>query len=245
MQNSNENNGQFSRIKMLVGDNSLKKLQNSHVAVFGVGGVGSAVVEALARGGVGKISIIDGDKVSVTNINRQLIATHKTVDMPKVEAAKLRLIEINPDIEVVLYNFFYVEETEFNFSCIDYVVDAIDMVSSKLLIAGKCREYGIPLISCMGTANKFCPEMFVVTDIKNTSYCPLARVMRRELKKRGIDSLKVVYSTEQASKPIETDDTKPVEFYKKQTPGSMSFVPPVAGFICAGEVIKDILKNSY
>lgn len=235
---------QFSRIALLTGKENVEKLNNSHVAVFGIGGVGAAVAEALARSGIGKISLIDGDTVSITNINRQLIATHTTVDMPKTEAAKLRLEDINPELETVLYPFFYTAETEFDFSGLDYVVDAIDMVSSKLLIAEKCREYGIPLISCMGTANKFDPTKFIVTDIKNTSYCPLARVMRRELKKRGIDSLKVVYSTEVAAKPTEVSAEPPTEFYKKQTPGSMSFVPPVAGFVCAGEVIKDIIGFS-
>lgn len=232
---------QFSRIALLTGKEAVEKLNNSHVAVFGIGGVGAAVAEALVRGGVGKISLIDGDTVSITNINRQLIATSGTVGMLKVDAAKMRLEDIYPNLETMLYPFFYTAETEFDFSGIDYVVDAIDMVSSKLLIAEKCREFGIPLISCMGTANKFDPTKFVVTDIKNTSYCPLARVMRRELKKRGIDSLKVVYSTEEAAKPVETTEQAPAEFYKKQTPGSMSFVPPVAGFICAGEVIKDII----
>ena len=232
---------QFSRIALLTGTEAVEKLNNSHVAVFGIGGVGAAVAEALVRGGVGKISLIDGDTVSITNVNRQLIATHGTVNMPKTEAAKIRLEDINPGLETVLYPFFYTAETEFDFDGFDYVVDAIDMVSSKLLIAEKCREHGIPLISCMGTANKFDPTKFVVTDIKNTSYCPLARVMRRELKKRGIDSLKVVYSTEEAAKPLEQSNEAPAEFYKKQAPGSMSFVPPVAGFICAGEVIKDII----
>jgi len=232
---------QFSRIALLTGSKAVEKLNNSHVAVFGIGGVGAAVAEALVRGGIGKISLIDGDTVSVTNINRQLIATYDTVGMPKTEAAKMRLEEINPALETVVYPFFYTTETEFVFEGLDYVVDAIDMVSSKLLIAEKCREYNIPLISCMGTANKFDPTKFVVTDIKNTSYCPLARVMRRELKKRGIDALKVVYSTEEAAKPAEHTSEAPAEFYKKQVPGSMSFVPPVAGFICAGEVIKDII----
>lgn len=231
---------QFSRISMLTGADALERLNCTHVAVFGAGGVGASVIEALARGGVGKISIIDGDTVNVTNINRQLIATHSTVGMLKTQAASRRVADINPDCVVKEYPFFYTEKEQMDFSDADYVVDAIDMVSAKLLIIEQCKKLSIPIISCMGTANKLDPTGFVVTDIKNTSYCPLARVMRRELKNRGIDSLKVVYSAEQALKPIENAPCGEDE-YKKQIPGSMSFVPPVAGFICAGEVIKDII----
>lgn len=231
---------QFSRISLLTGADALEKLNCTHVAVFGAGGVGACVIEALARGGVGKISIIDGDTVNVTNINRQLIATHSTVGMLKTQASAKRVADINPDCTVKEYPFYYTEEGQLDFSDADYVVDAIDMVSAKLLIIGQCKKMNIPVISCMGTANKLDPTGFVVTDIKNTSYCPLARVMRRELKKRGIDSLKVVYSAEQALNPNK-DELLSGDEYKKQIPGSMSFVPPVAGFICAGEVIKDII----
>ncbi len=231
-------NEQFSRISLLTGEEAVEKLQGVRVAVFGLGGVGACVAEALARGGVGGLSLIDGDTVNITNINRQLIATHSTVGMLKTEASKIRIDDINPECQVKTYPFFYTEEGQFDFSDIDYVVDAIDMVSSKLLIIEQCRKYGVPVISCMGTANKLDATKFVVTDIKKTSYCPLARVMRSELKKRGIDKLKVVYSTEQALKPKAQNNG---DVYKKQIPGSMSFVPPVAGFICAGEVIKDII----
>lgn len=232
-------NEQFSRIALLTGSEAVEKLESIHVAVFGVGGVGASVIEGLCRGGIGNISIIDGDTVNITNINRQLIALHSTVGQLKTEVAARRMLDINPACRVKTYSFYYTEEGQFDFSDVDYVVDAIDMVSAKLLIAEQCKKAGIPLISCMGTANKLDPTKFEVTDISKTSYCPLARVMRRELKKRGIDSLKVVYSTEQAIKPIcENSDAK------KQTPGSMSFVPQVAGFICAGEVIKDIMRRN-
>ncbi|MBE6688545.1 MAG: tRNA threonylcarbamoyladenosine dehydratase [Ruminococcaceae bacterium] len=227
-------NEQFSRISLLTGSEALEKLNGIHVAVFGIGGVGASVIEALCRGGVGKLSIIDGDTVNITNINRQLIATHSTVGMLKTDAAYARLKDINPNCIVEKYPFFYTSEEQFDFSDVDYVVDAIDMVSAKLIIIEQCKKLGIPVISCMGTANKLDATGFEVADIKKTSYCPLARVMRRELKKRGIDSLKVVYSPHEPVKPSGiTDGNKVV--------GSMSFVPPVAGFICAGEVIKDII----
>ncbi len=232
-------NEQFSRIALLCGSEAVEKLSGIHVAVFGIGGVGASVIEGLCRGGIGKLSIIDGDTVNVTNINRQLIAFHSTIGRLKTEAAASRIADINPNCEVKAYPFYYTAAEQFDFSDVDYAVDAIDMVSAKLLIAEQCQKHNVPLISCMGTANKIDPTKFEVTDIKNTSYCPLARVMRRELKKRGIDKLKVVYSTEQAIKP----HTQIIDSASgKQTPGSMSFVPQVAGFICAGEVIKDIMR---
>lgn len=233
-------NEQFSRIFLLTGRETVERLRGIHVAVFGTGGVGASVVEGLVRGGISRLSLIDGDTVNITNLNRQLIATHSTVGMLKTDAAKARVMDINPECRVDTYPIYYTVEGQFDFSDVDYVVDAIDMVSAKLLIIEQCQKLDIPIISCMGTANKLDPTKFVVTDIKNTSYCPLARVMRRELKKRGIDRLKVVYSTEQALKPISDEPQEP-GVYKKQIPGSMSFVPPVAGFICAGEVIKDII----
>lgn len=230
-------NEQFSRISLLTGRQAVENLQKIHVAVFGIGGVGCCVVEALARGGIGKISLIDGDTVSITNLNRQLIALHSTIGRSKTSVAKERILDINPDCCVVEYPIFYTQKDQFDFSDVDYVVDAIDMVKSKVLIISQCKQHGIPVISCMGTANKLDATKFVVTDIKNTSYCPLARIMRRELKSIGVESLKVVYSTQQPVKPLQdcqSDNT---------APGSMSFVPPVAGFICAGEVIKDIIYN--
>ena len=227
----------FQRSEMLIGKDALTKLKNSHVAIFGVGGVGGCVLEGLVRGGVGKLSIFDNDNVCESNINRQIIATTKTVGQSKVDVAKTRATEINPDVIVYSHKIFVGKDNIdiIDFSGFDYVVDAIDTVTAKLLIIEKCKQYDIPIISSMGTGNKLDPTAFVITDISKTSVWPLAKVMRYELKIRGIKGVIVLYSQE---KPIEisTDTSE-----RKQPPASISFVPTVAGFIISGQVIKDII----
>ena len=215
---------EFERTEQLLG--SLEKLNNAHVAVFGVGGVGGYVVEALVRSGVGEITVVDKDVVSLSNINRQIIALHSTVGMPKVEVLKARALDINPSVKVNTYEMFFLPETasSFDFSVFDYVVDCVDTVAAKIEIAVRAKEAGVPVISAMGAGNKLDPTLFEVDDIYNTSVCPLCRVMRKELKSRGVDSLKVVYSKEE---PIRTEGV-----------GSVAFVPSVMGLIIAGEVIK-------
>ena len=233
----------FVRTAMLIGEESVKKLNNSFVCVFGVGGVGGYCAEALARSGVGKITVVDNDKIAVSNINRQIIATFSTVGELKVDAVKKRLLDINPKIIVTALPDFFGTETadKYDFSSFDYVVDAIDTVSAKLLLAEKCNAAGVKLISAMGAGNKLDPIAFKVADISKTSVCPLAKVMRRELKKRGISHLKVVYSEEQPATPIaELNSEK--NTVRRQTPSSISFVPPVVGMIIASEVIKDLIK---
>lgn len=227
----------FERSELLIGKENTEKLKHSRVAVFGVGGVGSYTVEALVRGGIGHISVFDGDVVSESNINRQLIATTGNIGKDKVEVCKERALQINPDIDFYAEKIFYCKENEnqIDFSQFDYVVDAIDTVSSKLLIIEKSKKSEVPIISCMGTGNKLNPTQFEIADIFKTSVCPLARVMRYELKKRGIKNVKVLYSKEE---PIKTDLTE----NGKSVPGSISFVPSVAGLIIAGEVIKDIIE---
>ena len=227
----------YERTELLLGSGAYETLSSKRVAVFGVGGVGGYTVEALARAGVGTLDLIDSDCVCLSNINRQIIATRKTLGMLKVDAAAERCRDINPDIKVNTYPVFFLPENaeDFDFSKYDYVVDAVDTVSAKIGIAQKAKELGVPAISSMGAGNKLHPEFLEVADIYETSVCPLARVMRRELKKRGINSLKVVYSKEP---PAETN--APVENGKK-IPGSVSFVPSAAGLIIAGEVIKDLL----
>ncbi len=224
---------QFSRTELLFGKKAMERLSSSRVAVFGIGGVGGFTVEALARSGVGAIDLIDHDKVCLTNINRQIIATHKTVGKYKVDAAAERILEINPDCKVTAHKIFYMPDTQdgFDFSPFDYIVDAIDTVTGKLLIAENAVECGVPVISCMGAGNKLDPTAFEVADIFETSVCPLAKVMRRELKKRGIERLKVVYSKEEPKKPVATEP---------RVPASNAFVPSVAWLIIAGEVIKDL-----
>lgn len=230
----------FKRTEMLLGSDAIKRLGASAVAVFGAGGVGGAAIEALARGGVGRIDIIDNDTVSQSNINRQIIATHSTVGMLKTEAAKKRILEINPECEVNIFNTFILPENidGFDFSPYNYVIDAIDTVSGKIAIIERCNKEKIPMISSMGTGNKLDPTLFEITDIYKTSVCPLARVMRTEMKKRGIKKLKVLYSKEEPLKPLISETTE----RGKAVPGSVSFVPPVAGMIIAGEVIKDLIK---
>ena len=228
---------QFSRTENLIGSNAIDILKKSRVAVFGIGGVGGYTVEALARAGVGSIDIIDNDNVSVTNLNRQIIATHSTVGKPKTEVLKNRLLDINPDIKAEVFNTFFMPENsnEFDFSVYDYIVDAVDTVTAKIELAVKANESNVPIISSMGTGNKLDPTRFEVTDLYKTSVCPLAKVMRYELKKRGIKKLKVVYSKEEPKK-IGTPPSR--------VPASISFVPPTAGLIIAGEVIKDLIKNA-
>lgn len=237
---------QFIRTQMLVGKQGIEKLKNSTVAVFGVGGVGGYTVEALARSGVGTIVIIDNDTVSLSNINRQIIATHDTLGMLKTDAAEMRIKSINPDCTVIKHNYFFLPENadSFDFSKYDYVVDAIDTVSGKIELVMKTISEGTPIISSMGAGNKLDPTQFEVADISKTSVCPLARVMRRELKKRGVNHLKVVYSKEQAVTPFDFDDlTDEKDFARRRAlPGSVAFVPSVAGLIIAGEVIKDLTK---
>ena len=225
---------EFCRTERLLGSAALEKLNKSRVAVFGIGGVGGHAAEALVRSGIGALDIIDGDEVALSNINRQIIALHSTVGMAKTEAAAARLLDINPELVLRKYQFRLSEETvgEFDFSDYDYAVDAIDDVRAKVLLAVKCKESGTPLISSMGAGNKIDPTKFQVADIYKTSVCPLARVMRRELKLRGIERLKVVYSTELPHAP-----TKECE---RVVPASCAFVPSVAGLIIAGEVVKDL-----
>ena len=232
---------QFSRTQLLFGQEAMEKLKGSRVAVFGIGGVGGYCVEALARSGVGTLDLIDDDTVNITNLNRQIIATHATLGMDKVDAAKERVLSINPGTVVHTHKTFYLPETagEFDFTQYDYVVDAIDTVTGKLMLVQAAKEAGTPVISCMGAGNKLDPTAFEVADISKTSVCPLARIMRKELGKRGIKHLKVVYSKELALTPApaeEEDGAHP----KRQTPGSNAFVPAVAGLILAGEVVKDL-----
>lgn len=233
---------QFSRTEMLIGEEALTKLKNSCVAVFGVGGVGGYTVEALARSGVGTIHLIDNDTVALTNLNRQIIATHKTIGMHKTLAAKDRILSINPECKVFTHNVFYTPETSdtFDFSEFDYVVDAIDTVTGKIGLVMQAQAADVSIISSMGTGNKMDPTKFQVADIYKTSVCPLAKVMRHELKKRGIKKLKVVYS-EELPTLTKTPSEESVA-HRRSVPASNSFVPPVAGLIIAGEVIKDLIK---
>ena len=259
---------QFSRTQLLYGAEAMKNIASCRVAVFGVGGVGGYVVEALARSGIGALDIIDNDKVCLSNINRQIIATRKTVGQYKVDVAEERIKEINPECEVRTYKVFYLPETQdqFDFSEYDYVVDAIDTVTGKLTIIENAKKAGVPVISSMGAGNKKNPAAFEVADIYETSVCPLAKVMRRECKKRGIDSLKVVYSKEPPLRPLEDEvgsseeagigasdtdssvsdtgsgslETAETNTRRRAVPGSTAFVPSVAGLIIAGEIINDL-----
>lgn len=232
--------GPFSRTQLLYGEEAMKRFASARVAVFGIGGVGGYVVEALARSGIGALDLIDHDTVSLTNLNRQIIATMDTIGEMKVDVAARRVASISPDCTVRTYPVFYLPETQdqFDFTLYDYVVDAIDTVTGKLAIIENAKKAGVPVISSMGAGNKIHPAMFEVADIYQTSVCPLAKVMRRECKKRGIDSLKVVYSKEQALTP--SGETKEEVSGKKVIPGSTAFVPSVAGLIIAGEIINDL-----
>lgn len=233
----------FSRLELMLGEDAVAKLKSSRVAVFGVGGVGGYVVEALARSGVGTLDLIDDDTVNLTNLNRQIIALHSTLGMHKVDAAKARILDINPDCIVNAHKTFFLPETaaQFDFAQYDYVVDAIDTVSGKIELAVRCRDAGVPILSCMGAGNKLDPTAFIVTDISKTSVCPLARVMRRELKKRGIEHMKVVYSTEPAQPQKGAPDDSEAGI-RRSVPASNAFVPAVAGLIAAGEVIKTLAE---
>lgn len=230
---------QFSRTALLLGQDGVEKLKKARVAVFGVGGVGGYVVEALARSGVGTLDLIDNDKVSLSNLNRQIIALHSTLGRQKTEVAAARAKDINPQISVNAYNVFYLPETaaQFDFSQYDYVVDAIDTVSGKIALVEQAKAANVPIISAMGAGNKLDPTAFEVADVSKTTVCPLARVMRRELKKRGIEHLKVVYSKEEPlpAKTVDEETGKPI-------PASVAFVPSVVGLIVASEVIKDLIK---
>lgn len=229
---------QFSRTELLIGAEAMKLLASKRVAVFGVGGVGGYVVEALVRSGVGEIDLIDNDKISLTNLNRQLIALHSTIGRDKVEVLGERIKDINPDCKVHVHNCFYLPENsnEFDFTQYDYVVDAVDTVTAKIQLVMQAREAETPIISSMGAGNKMNPAEFEVTDIYKTSVCPLAKVMRHELKKRNVRKLKVVYSKETPIKPYEGEEDN-------CKAGSTAFVPSVAGLIIASEVIKDLIKN--
>lgn len=223
----------FSRQARIIGEEKMNILKNSSVIVFGLGGVGGAAAEALVRGGIGKIAIVDKDVVDITNLNRQIIATEETVGMKKTDAAEKRFLSINPELIVERFDIFYLPETadEINLSDYDFIVDAIDNVTAKIELIVRAEKQGVPIISSMGTGNKLSPEMLEIADIYKTSVCPLARVMRRELKNRGVKKLKVIYSKEE---PIKTDSS---------VPGSISFTPPVAGYLAASYVIKKLIEN--
>ncbi|MBQ9313622.1 MAG: tRNA threonylcarbamoyladenosine dehydratase [Clostridia bacterium] len=246
---------QFSRTELLIGKEALEKLNKSKVAIFGLGGVGSFVLEGLARAGIGNFILVDDDKICLTNINRQLLATRKTVGKPKVEVAKERVLEINSKANVEIYQEFFLPETKGIIDeSVSYVVDAIDTVTAKIELVMRAQKLNIPIICSMGTGNKLDPTKFEITDIYKTSICPLAKVMRKELRSRGVKKLKVLYSKEEPIKPDETLEcscktgcicppgTKRKCSTRNQVPGSISFVPSVAGLIIAGEVVKDLIK---
>ena len=231
---------QFERTELLLGRDAMTKLKSARVAVFGIGGVGGHVCEALVRSGVGAFDLIDHDKVSLTNLNRQIIATRSTIGKYKVDVMRERMADINPEASVRVYREFFLPENAeaFPFDSYDYVVDAVDTVAAKIELVMKCQSMGVPIISSMGAGNKLDAAAFKVADIYKTSMCPLAKVMRRELKKRGVRKLKVVYSEE---KPVEQDRSVEIsDSNKRQTPGSVAFVPSVAGLIIAGEVVRDL-----
>ncbi len=249
---------QFSRTELLIGKEGIEKLKNTKVAIFGVGGVGSFVVEGLVRAGVGNFVIIDDDRVCLTNLNRQIIATRKTVGKYKVDVAKERILDINPDAKVETYQEFYMPDskTEIITKDLDYVIDCIDTVTAKISLVMKCQELGVPIISALGTGNKLDPSKFEITDIYKTSVCPLAKVMRKELRKRNVKKLKVIYSKEEPIKPEQYGEsscktncicppgTKRKCTIRNQVPGSISFVPSVAGLMIAGEVVREIIGKN-
>lgn len=244
---------QFARTALLLGEHALERLKHARVAVFGVGGVGGYVCEALARSGVGALDLIDNDKVCLTNLNRQIIATHSTLGEYKVDVMKARILDINPGADVTVHRCFFLPENaaDFSFAAYDYVVDAVDTVTAKIEIILRAQEAGTTVISCMGAGNKLDPGRFQVADIYETSVCPLARVMRRELKKRGVKSLKVVYSREEPLQPGGTQESggnavqgeQPENGGRRRIPGSVAYVPSVAGLIAAGEVIRDLTSE--
>lgn len=245
---------QFSRTELLLGREALDRLENAHVAIFGIGGVGGYVAEALVRSGVGTFTLVDDDKICLTNLNRQIIATRQTIGKYKTEVMKERILSINPQAQVHVHNCFFLPENaaDFDFASYDYVVDAVDTVTAKIQIIMQAKEAGVSVISCMGVGNKLNPTDLCITDIYKTSICPLAKVMRRELKKRGVKKLKVLYSKEEAMKPIEDTEnscrthcvcppgTQRTCTIRRAIPGSTSFVPSAAGLIIASEVVKDL-----
>ena len=235
---------QYQRTAMLLGEEKIQVLQNKKVAVFGIGGVGGYVCEALARSGIGHFELFDHDVVSATNINRQIIALHSTVGRKKTEVMKERMLDINPELDVVVHDCFYLPRNadEFSFSDFDYVVDCVDTVTAKLEIISRCKRENVPVISSMGTGNKLDPTGFVVTDISKTKVCPLAKVMRKECKTRGIKDLKVVYSEEKPISPktLQLLETEMPSDGKRSIPGSIAFVPSAAGLVLAAEVVKDL-----
>ena len=232
---------QFNREEILLGKEALELLKNSHVAIFGIGGVGGYTAEALVRASIGELDFIDSDTISLTNINRQIIASHSTLGKYKVEVMKERALDINPDVKINIHKCFYLSDNDykFNFGKYDYIVDAIDTISGKIELICQAKKTNTPIISAMGAGNKLNPAEFEITDIYKTKVCPLAKVMRKELKTRGIDHLKVVYSQETPLRPASTEE----QSGKRQTAGSISFVPPVVGLLMASEVVKDLLKN--
>lgn len=247
---------QFSRIELVIGKDAVEKLHKSKVAIFGIGGVGSFVVEGLVRAGIENFILVDDDKVCLTNLNRQIIATRDTIGRPKVEVCKERILSINPNAKVhIIQEFFMPDSDEILDNTIDYIIDSVDTVTAKIELVVRAKNLNIPIISCMGTGNKIDPTRFEVSDIYKTSICPLAKVMRKELRTRGIKNLKVVYSKEEPIRPNESTEnscksncicppgTKRKCTIRNQVPGSISFVPSVAGLIIAGEVVKDIVNN--
>ena len=234
----------FSRTRLLLGSSAMEKLKNARVAVFGLGGVGGYTVEALARSGVGALDLIDHDTISLTNINRQLLATMDTVGMPKAEAARQRVLSINPEAKVTAHAVFYGSDTAgcFDFSQYDYIVDAIDTVTAKLALIAAAQASGTPILCCLGTGNKLDPTKFRITDISKTSVCPLARVMRKECAKRGYKHVKVLFSTEDPL-PASEESAEELPEGRRSLPGSVAFVPSVAGLLIAGEVIKDLIAR--
>ncbi|MCR4690655.1 MAG: tRNA threonylcarbamoyladenosine dehydratase [Lachnospiraceae bacterium] len=238
---------QFQRTEMLVGREALTKLAGCRVAVFGIGGVGGYVCEALARSGIGAFDLVDKDRVDVTNINRQIIATFDTVGQYKTEAAKQRMLSINPKADIRIWNTFFLPENadEFPFAEYDYVVDAVDTVTAKIELIQRAKNAGKPVISAMGAGNKLRGEQFRIADLYETSICPLARVMRKELKKRGVDSLKVVYSEEEPLKPLFSPqpDEEEANSKRRQTPGSIAYAPAICGLLMAEEILRDLMKK--
>ncbi len=234
---------QLSRTRLLLGNDAMEKLKNARVAVFGLGGVGGYVVEALARSGIGALELIDHDTVSITNINRQILATHSTVGKDKAQVAADRVHDIDPSIEVTVRKTFFGPDTaqQFDFTGYDYVVDAIDTVTGKLALIAQAKQANVPILSCMGTGNKLDPTKFQIADISKTSVCPLARIMRKECAKRGFQNVKVLFSTEDALSPA-AESTEELPEGRRSIPGSVAFVPSVAGLIIAGEVIKDLTR---
>ncbi len=238
---------QYSRTRLLLGEDGISKLRKARVAVFGLGGVGGYTAEALARSGIGRLDLIDNDVINLTNLNRQILALHSTIGQPKVEVAKARILDIDPTVQVVTHQTFYLPETaeQFDFTQYDYVVDAIDTVTGKLALIAQAKAAGVPIISCMGTGNKLDPTGFQVADISQTSGCALARIMRKECAKRGLTDIKVVYSQELPTPPQGEPEPQPEGSTRRSAPGSTAFVPAVAGLIMAGEVIRDLSNRVF